>query len=388
MTDKKYIYFDNAASTKPYKEACDIAMKIAMEDYGNPGSLHEMGNSANLYLEKARRQILSILGDSNDRVNPFECIFTSGASESNNIAILGASYSKSSYSKRLITTTVEHDSVGKVFDKLEADGFEVIRLNVDKNGQIDWNFFIETLKRGVGLVSSLYCCNQNGLLLPIEKMAKLTKQYCPRAYFHTDVTQAVGKVIMKLENVDLVSFSGHKIGALRGSGVLLKRKNVVLIPPEVGGGQEMNLRPGTSNTPGDVSIAVALRIDNQTLADRTERVKKINDYIRDKLTDEDGIICMSEKESCIPFVLTYGLKHVRASVMDEFLSSHNIYVSTTSACDDRLKISNTALRGMGYESHCADNPIRLSFKGDETIEEVDEFVYWFKEGLKTLHPDD
>lgn len=390
MSNDRFVYFDNAASLRPYKECLELFSKISDELYGNPSSIHDFGNRADDYLKKARKQILSILipGNEEDKRNPFECFFTSGATEGNNIAILGSAHEKASYAKRLVTTTAEHDSVAKVFDKLEKEGFEVVRLQVSKEGDIDWDQFFSVLKKGVGLISAIYCSNQTGVLLPIKKMAGMAKEICPRAYFHTDATQAVNKIELELNNVDLVTFSGHKIGAVRGSGVLLKRRNVLLVPPEVGGGQEDGLRSGTSNTPGDATIALALRLGKESLQRRIEKACELNRFIRNGLKEEKGIEVFSPFERCIPFVLTFGLVHQKASVMDEFLSSHNIYVSTTSACDDKDNKPNAILRTMGFPSHQADNPIRLSFSGEEDEEDAKAFLYWFKEGLRTLRNDD
>lgn len=387
VIDNQILYLDSAASAKPYKEAMDLAYKVSLETYANPNSIHSLGTKAEEYLNKSRKQILKFVVGNEDSKNPFECIFTSGATESNNLAIIGASYAKKGFSKRIITTSIEHDSVSKVFAKLENEGFQVEKISIDKDGTIDFDKYIEMLKAGVGFVSFIYCCNQNGMLLPIDELAKITKKYSPRTIFHTDATQAIGKIDLNLDNVDLVSFSGHKIGAMRGSGALLKRKNTSLIPPEVGGGQEQNLRPGTSNTPGAVSMAIAIKLDYQTMNQQYENTLMINQYIREKMKGVDGIIVMSPKTNYLPYVLTFGLKYHKASVMAEYLSKNHIYVSTTSACDDRLTEPNMILRSLGYERHCADNPIRLSFCGIETKKQMDEFIHWFKEGLKTLSKD-
>lgn len=384
MSENKFIYFDNAASTRPLREAVELFSKISYELYGNPNSLHSMGTKADEMLEKSRKQILSILCHNPEK---WDCVFTSGATEGNNIAILGGALAKESYTKRILMTTAEHQSVSKVYEKLEEMGFEVVRIKVSKNGDIDFQAYEDALKKGVGLISAIYCCNQTGALLPIKEMSEMAKRLCPRAYFHTDATQAVNKINLHLDNVDIVTFSGHKIGALRGSGALLKKKSVNLIPPEVGGGQEQGLRSGTQNTPGCASIAVALRIGKETLAKRTEDAYKLNEYIKSNLKSFDGIELLSPNDGGLPFVLAYGLKNIRASVMDEFLSMHGIYVSTTSACDDRMKEPNDILRSMGFETHVADNPIRLSFTGEESLEDAEEFIKWFKEGLRTLRPD-
>lgn len=380
------VYFDNAASTRPLKEALDLAYKISSENYANPNSIHSLGTDAEAYLTKSRRQILKYVVGEDNKSNPFECLFTSGATESNNIAIIGGAYAKGDFSKRIVTTTIEHDSVGKVFDKLEKDGFEVIRITPSKDGKIDLNEYSNILRGGVGFVSFIYCCNQNGMMLPIRELARLTKAVSPRTTFHTDMTQAIGKVEVELNDVDLASFSGHKIGAMRGCGVLLKRRNTMLVPPEVGGGQENGFRPGTSNTPGAVSLAVALKLDYQTMKQRHDNTTMLCKRLLEGLSKNDKIELMSPIGH-LPHVLTFGLKYHKASVMAEYLSSHKIYVSTTSACDDRLDQPNLALRSLGYDTHCADNPIRLSFTGNETKKQVDKFINLFTKGLEELNED-
>lgn len=381
------VYLDNAASMRPYPEVVALASQIALECYANPSSLHAMGCQAELLLEKARKQVLSILAPEDSKENPLEVIFTSGATEGNNIAILGAARGKASYSKRLITTTAEHDSAKRPFDLLEKEGYEVHRLRVASDGEIRWEEYRSLLSRGVGLISAIACSNQTGVLLPVERMAALAKKICPRGLFHTDATQAVGKVRVDLSDVDLMTFSGHKIGGVRGSGVLLKRKNASLLPPEVGGGQENGLRSGTPNTPGAVALALALRLSYESLPRRRERAAELNAFIRRSLSGVEGIELLSPEEKCIPFVLSYGLARWKASVMDEFLSERGIYASTTSACDDRQERPNEILRSMGFSPHVADNPIRLSFCGEEGIEQGKRFVEAFREGLLSLKPD-
>lgn len=383
--DEQTVYFDNAASARPDPRVVELAGKIALSYYANPASIHDFGSECDEYLTQARKQIVSLLAPDDDKANPFECIFTSGATEGNNIAILGAALAQESYSKTIITTTAEHSSVSKVFDRLAKEGFRVIRIPVHLDGDIDWDMFLKALKEPFSLISAMEVSNQNGAILPIAKMAKMAKEANPRALFHTDATQSICKLATDFSNVDMVTFSGHKIGGLRGTGALLKRSKSRLVPPEVGGGQEAGLRSGTANTPGDVSLALALRLGLESLPNRAFRAKEINDRIREGLVGmEDLVEVISPLGNAIPFVLTLGLKKQRASVMDQYLSGKGIFVSTTSACDDKHDGPNAILRAMGLASHIADNPIRLSFTGNEDLKEADMFLKAFIQGLKSL----
>lgn len=383
----RFVYFDNAASAKPYDQVIDLAGEVAKELFANPGSIHDFGNACNRWIDKSRKSILKCLLPESLR-NAFEVVFASGATEANNIAVLGSAQAKAAFSRRLITTTAEHSSVSNVFAKLEREGFEVIRIRVGADGDIDWPAYEAALAKPVGLVSAMEVCNQNGAILPVAKMAAMAKAKQPRAIFHTDATQSVGKIDSDFSSVDLISFSGHKVGALRGSGALLKRKGVAIVPPEVGGGQEDGLRSGTLNAPGDIGLGLALELDKANLAQRTACAKAVNDAIREGLKGtEDLVEVLSPMDSCIPFVLALGLKAQRASVMDQFLSGEGIFVSTTSACDDRKQEPNAILRAMGFEPHVADNPIRLSFNGTETLEDAKAFLAAFKTGLGTLKHD-
>lgn len=382
------VYFDCAASAKPDKAAVEKAAQASLELYANPGSVHNFGTRCERMVDAARTKILRTLIGA--KAADFECVFDSGATEGNNIAILGAAKAQEHFSKRVITTTAEHDSVSKVFDSLEAQGWEVIRIRVSLNGDIDWPAFESALSKPTALVSALACSNQNGAILPLERMVALVRKLQPRCVFHTDATQAVTKMRADWGLYDLVTFSGHKIGGLRGSGALLKRAKVRLVPPEVGGGQEKGLRSGTLNTPGDIALAEAAEIGMKTYPERFSRVKKINEQIREGLSKmEDFVQILSPEESCIPFVLAFGLKKHKASTVVQYLSAKDICVSTTSACDSRLDEPNRILRSMGVEDRVADNPIRLSFmgrEGDESEEDAARFLRALADCFKTVRP--
>ena len=379
------LYLDAAASTRPFKAVIDLASQVSLVDFANPGAIHGFGDSCNRIVEEARRQILTTL--MGDRAKDFACIFTSGATESNNLAILGAARAKAKFSKTVITTTAEHDSVSRVCDLLANEGFQIVRLRVGPDGQIDWNEFASLLKSPVALVTALAVSNQNGAILPVEKMVDMVRELSPRTVFHTDATQAIGKVRLDWSRFDLVSFSGHKVGGLRGSGALLKRKKIQLVPPEVGGGQEFGLRSGTLNTPGDAALGLAVEQCLSTLDARVARAEKFKETLLAGLQGVAGVAVLSPA-SASPFVIALGLERWKASTVVQYLSTQGIYISTTSACDAKSDAPNAILRSMGFAPHLADNPLRISISGEsETPADATRFVEALKVALKTIRPD-
>lgn len=378
------LYLDAAASARPIKAAVDEAARIAMEDYANPGAIHGFGDSCNRLIEKARKRILNLLVGEN--ASQFDCIFTSGATEGNNLAILGAARANSSYSKRIVTTGVEHDSVSKVVEMLKGEGFTVDILPVNADGSIPSEAIESALSQPACLFTVISVSNQNGALLPVEDLARKVKKALPRAVFHTDATQAIGKVKLDWSLFDLVTFSGHKIGGLRGTGALIKRKKTRLDPPEVGGGQELGLRSGTLNTPGDCALATALEESYRTLNQRRKNAEEFKAAVLEGIQGLDEVVNLSP--SGVPFVTALGLKTRKASTVVQYLSSLGIYISTTSACDVRKDEPNRILRSMGFESHVADNPLRISISGEtEGREEGERFAKALREAVAKLRPE-
>lgn len=373
------IYFDCSATIKPYSEVLKTFETVSLEDFANSASNHGLGYKSLTILEKARKQVAKYLN-----VQPDEIIFTSGATEGNNLAIKGVCHREKKHKKTIITTKAEHPSVLEVFHALETDGFKTVYLDYNKDGQLDLNQLKQALNDDVSLVSIMAINNEVGYIFPIDKIYKLVKENSD-AYLHVDATQAIGKEILPSDSYDLMTFSGHKIGGLKGSGVLVKKRKVYLDPLIDGGGQESGYRSGTSSLGLDCSLATALRITMSTLDERTSKVKEINNYLRNELSLIKEVVITSPK-SATPFILNFALTEHKGSIIAEALSNNNIYVSTTSACSSRQAGESYVLKEAGFDPVIYKNSIRLSFSGFETIEEARIFVETLKRLLKEIKP--
>jgi cysteine desulfurase len=362
-----FIYFDCSATTQPYPEVLDTFLKVSRDDFANPSSNHALGYQASAMLEKARAQSAKYLG-----CLPEEVIFTSGATEGNNLAIKGVAYHQKSWAKRLITTKAEHPSVLSVFKELETEGFEVIYLDYDKDGKLDFQELEAALNEETSLVSIMAVNNETGYVFDIAKASSLIHRKS-RAYLHVDATQAIGKMILPKASYDLLTFSGHKIGGLKGSGILVKKKAVLLDPQILGGGQEKGYRSGTSMLGLDCSLATALRISTETLPQRLKQAQQVNQALREGLSPIKEVVITSPKEAS-PFILNFALTQHKGSVVAEALSNAHIYVSTTSACSSREVGKSYVLEAAGYDDVISANSIRLSFSGNETLEQVQVFL--------------
>jgi len=362
------IYFDNAATSFPYPEALDTYVKAVKEYPGNPASENGLGLKADQILEKARNQISRTLG----LKDAFDLVFTSGATESNNDAILGYAYRHRKEGNRLVTTSVEHPSVLNVFKKMEKEGFDVVYLSVDREGKISLDELKEAVNDKTTLVSVMGVNNEVGMVYPLKEISEIVHAH-KKAKLMSDLTQAIGKEEVDYSSLDLFTMSGHKVGGLKSSGLLGVRKGVLLDPLMIGGGQEYGERPGTVNVPLACSLATALRIHLSSFRQRRENAEKINAYLRKEIAKRDDAVIVSD-ETCTPFILNFALKKTKASVLEEALSNKGIYVSTRSACSSHAKGGSTVLEAMGYEERLAANAIRLSFSGYETIEDCEVFV--------------
>ncbi len=367
------IYFDNAATTKPDKDVLACFLKENEECFGNPSSRHAFGRESNRRLENARNSILKDLGIENTH----RVIFTSGASESNNLAIKGVSKKYFRRGKRIITTNVEHPSVLETFKSLENEGFEVIYLPVNKNGVIDLETLEKEMNKDTILVSIMATNNETGSNNDIETLSSIVHKF-PKAFFHVDVTQAIGKRKLPYEKIDLFSFSGHKIHGLKGTGALILKKNIALLRQIDGGDQEYFFRAGTDNTPGDASLALALHKVTINLNENAKKAKEISSYLREELAKNDEIMINSPLDAS-PFILNISLKKKKASVITEALSHEEIYVSSVSACNSKGEPISYVLEAMGCDKGRAMNSIRLSFSNENTLEEAKSFLKTFNE---------
>ncbi len=374
---KYNIYFDCASTVKPYPEVLKVFSDISMNDFANASSNHALGFQCSSILLRARTQVAKYL-----HVLPEEVVFTSGASEGNNLAIKGIAYHNKGWAKRIITTKAEHPSVLNVFKKLEEEGFDVVYLDYDEEGRLDLEELKEALKVPTSLVSVMSVNNEVGFIFPVDEIYSIVKKNS-RAVVHVDATQSVTKENLDPASYDLMTFSGHKIGGLKGSGVLVKKKNVVLDEQIIGGEQENGMRAGTTPLGLDCSIATALRLSMSTQNQRREQAKKINDYLREELSKIDEIEITS-KGNCSPFMLSFALKQHKGSIIAESLSNMGVYVSTKSACSSREEGYSYVLKNAGYDEVIASNGIRLSFSGTEDIKDAVDFMSALKEVLSSV----
>ena len=362
------IYFDNAATTRPSLAVLECFEKENEQCFANPSSRHAYGREAYRKLENARLSILKSLSLS----NYYRVLFTSGASESNNLAIKGIAKEYLRRGKRIITTQVEHPSVLETFRSLEKEGFEVIYLPTKEDGTVDPETLKENMNKETILVSIMATNNETGSNNDILALSKIVHSF-PKAFFHVDVTQAIGKRDLPYSSIDLFSFSGHKIHGLKGTGALVLKKNITLLRQIDGGDQEYFFRAGTDNLPGDETLAVALEEATKNLKDNIAHAKEISSFLREGLEKNDEIL-MNSPLGGSPFILNFSLKRKKASVVTEALSHEVIYVSSVSACNSKGEPISYVLEAMGFSKERAMNSIRLSFSRDNTLEEAKTFL--------------
>lgn len=363
------IYFDNAATTSVNKELLVSFNQLVEKYYGNPSSNHKYGLESSRLLSLAREQVLSLLGlDKN-----YEIIFTSGATESNNLAIKGVALAYKNRGKHLITTNVEHPSVLNAFKQLEEEfGFEVTILPVNEKGIIEPDTLRKAMRNDTILVSIMHVNNETGEVNDIETLSKIVHEY-PKCFFHSDTTQSITKIDVNYNLIDMFIASSHKIHGLKGSGFLAIRKNIKPLPLLSGGGQEFNLRSGTSDMPKDVTLAKTLRLAFENKDKKIKKVQEINNYIRKELERFDEVVINSSLDAS-PFILNFSLLRHKASVVVEALSLKDIMVSTISACSSKKSNKSYVLAAMNKNSVEASNPIRLSFDESNTLEEAKIFI--------------
>ena len=370
------IYFDNAATTSLDETILESYDAFVKEYYANAASVHTFGLRSAEFEEKARKQIASLL-----KWKEEEVIFTSGATESNNLAIKGVAFSYRSRGNHLITTKVEHASCLEAFRQLEQFGFEVTYLDVKSDGTIAYEDLENAIKENTILVSIMAVNNETGAIHDLTKIGKIIKKY-PKIFFHSDITQAIGKIPLDLELVDLASMSLHKIHGFKGSGILLKRGFIELMPLLSGGGQEFGYRSGTNNVPFEVSAAKTIRLALLKQKENYQKVQKLRDLLWDGLKNIEGVTLNSTLNGS-PYIVNFSVLK-KASVVVEALSKKEIYVSTKSACSSKKSSLSYVLKAMGKGDKEAKNAIRVSFSDYSTSQEVELFLKALKEILNDI----
>ena len=371
------IYFDNAATTMVDEDILNSFVTAINKVSGNSSSLHKEGLKALQMEMKAKKQIASFFN-----VDENEIIFTSGATESNNLAIRGTAFRYQNRGKHIITTKIEHLSVLETLKQLEElFGFEVTYLDVDENGLISIEDLKKNIRNDTILVSVMAVNNEVGTIEPIEEIGKLLKDY-PKIFFHVDATQAIGKIKIDYKDVDLISMSGHKIHSFKSFGVLVKKKNVNLLSMNTGGGHQNGFRSGTTNVPAEIAIAKAIRFAFENQEKHFNYVRELHNYLIEKLQNIEGVK-INAKENVSPFILSFSVPK-KASVVQEALSEKEIYVSTKSACSSKKEFTSYVLEAMKKNKWDSSNSIRVSFSYKNTKKEIDIFIKELKCILNNL----
>ncbi|MBA4537686.1 cysteine desulfurase [Bacillus aquiflavi] len=375
------IYFDNSATTKPYKEVIDAFVKVSNDYFGNPSSLHRIGGAAENLLIEARSQIAKLL---NVRAN--EVFFTSGGTESNNLAIKGTALMYKGRGKHIVTTAVEHSSTREAIEQLKKQfGFQVTYVPVDTSGRISPIDVKKAIRDETILVTIIHVNNEIGTIQPIQEIGQLLRDY-PKILFHVDHIQGVGKVPLNMheDNIDLYSISGHKFHALKGTGALLIKQGIKISPLFSGGSQELKIRSGTENVAGIVAMAKALRLTFEKKAATLEKLTSIKNILKKELEKIERIIVHTPSEQAAPHILNFSVRGIKAEVFLHALEEKEIYVSTTSACSSKNKAASNTLLAMGVNQDIAESAIRISLTYDNTIEEAKAVIKAITETVKQL----
>ena len=372
------IYLDNAATTKVDPEVLNSYNQITLKYFANPSSIHSLGQESSRLLDKSREQILNVL-----KLTHHDVIFTSGATEANNLAIKGYCFANRSRGKHIITSSTEHPSVLNTVLEMQDFGFEVTVLPVNKEGQIEVKILKAAIREDTILVSLMMVNNEVGAINPIKEVGEYLKKF-PKIAFHVDMVQAIGKLPLDFNNIDMFSIAGHKIHGLLGSGLLIKEKKIILKAINQGGGQENNLRSGTNTLALSASLAKALRLAVEGEANNFKKVKVLSERLLGYLKDNKDKYLINSYNEDNPYIVNFSLLHHKASVVVEALSNRGIMVSSLSACHAKNEDYSKVVYAMYQDLNLAHNTIRISFDKDNTIEEVEVLIKNLEEILKEI----
>ncbi len=377
-------YFDNSATTAPCCEAVNAVADAMTRCWGNPSSLHRQGNLAKELLDSSRESVAKALS-----CVPEEIFFTSGGTESNNLALKGAAYQMRRMGRRIVSTSIEHPSVDETLNRLEAEGFEVIKLKVDSYGRINERELYAAVNSNTILITMMLVNNEVGTIMPVQAAKRAAMMARSPALIHCDAVQAFGKMPIKpaLLGVDLMTISSHKIHGPKGVGALYIRKGVKIKPVTTGGEQEqqknnnnLSIRPGTEAMPAIAGFAAAAR----ALPDpkrELEHITMLRDYMVSKLTELDGVVVNSPPDA-LPYVTNVSVIGIKSEPMLNFLSDRGICVSSGSACSKGKK--SHVLLQMGLDRKRLDSPLRISFSRFTTVQEIDALITGIAEGKKVI----
>lgn len=375
-------YFDNSATTRCYREVADIVMKTMTEDFGNPSAMHTKGVEAELYVRKSADAISQLL-----KVTPKEILFTSGGTESDNLALFGAAEANKRSGNHIITTSVEHAAVGQPIERLEQMGYEVTILPVDERGVVKMDALEAALRPDTILVSTMYVNNEVGAVMPVEEIGKLVHEKSPKALYHVDAIQAFGKyrIYPKKLGIDLLAVSSHKIHGPKGVGFLYINEKAKVQPQILGGGQQNGMRSGTDNVPGIAGLGVAAEIIYTDFDKKVEHLYQLKERLAQGLLEmQDVLVNGMELREGAPQILSASFMGIRSEVLLHTLEERQIYVSAGSACSSHKRKASGTLSAMGMPSKQKESTLRFSFSEENTFEEVDYCLEVLREVVPML----
>ena len=368
------VYLDYSATTPVNEEVLDTYVKVCKDYIGNPNSLHTLGVDAKKLIDASTKQIADILG-----VKTSEVVYTSGSSEANNTAIKGICSRYSNRGKHIITTELEHSSVIAPLNYLTSLGYEVDFVKLDENGLVDLDDLASLLRKDTILVSIASVNSEVGVKQDIEKISKVIHEKS-RAFFHSDVTQSIGKEKIDFSCLDLASISCQKFYGMKGIGALIKKENIQITPLIHGGKSTTIFRSGTPATPLIASFAKALRLAYQDFSSKYQKVLDNRNYLVEKLKNEDVFI--NSNSYCIPHIINISLKDIKSEVMLHALESNDIFISTQTACS--VGDVSKAVYTITHDKKRASSSIRISISYLTTKEEINIFIDALRNNIEKL----
>lgn len=372
------IYLDNAATTKPCEEAVSAAVAAMTENFGNPSSLHRAGLNAQLAVDKARKIIAASLGADSNSI-----IFTSGATESNNLALRGICAAYGKKRRKIVASSVEHASVEETLSALEKSGFDVARVSPRDDGKFYSADFLSACDEQTVMITMMYVNNETGHILPVKETFSAVKRRFPEIITHSDCVQAYMKIPVRASavNADLISVSGHKIHGVKGIGALYIKKGVRVLPIVTGGKQEKGIRSGTESVPLICAFGAAAEKFQPTINERRETAEKLKSHLIGELSKIDGVSVNSPDDGS-PYIVNISAAGKRSEIMLHFLESRGIFVSSGSACSKGQQ--SGVLGEFGINGKNADSALRISITAETTTEELDKFAAALSEGINSV----
>lgn len=380
------VYLDNSATTKVFPQVAQLMTKVMCEDYGNPSSMHRKGVEAEKYIRYARETLAKLL-----KVSEKEILFTSGGTESDNMALIGCAMANIRRGKHLITTRIEHPAVLQTMHYLESQGFRVTYLPVDSSGRVRLEDLRNAVTPETTLVSMMFVNNEIGSVQPIEEAGAMLKKINPNILFHVDAVQGFGKfkIYPKKMNIDLLSVSSHKIHGPKGVGFLYVGERVKILPITYGGGQQKNMRSGTENVPGIAGMTMAAEMVYEHFEEDVNKLYELKEYFIQGVTRMEnvqinGLTPEGDLRNTAPHVVSVSIGGVRSEVLLHALEDKGIYISAGSACASNKPQTSETLKAVGLQREYWDSTIRFSFSVFTTKQEIDYTLQTLYEMIPVL----